>query len=206
MSSVSPVVLRGAGAAAWVQNSLKNGDGLSALALREVHLASGVHTSLLPPTQDLENLNFNEGGMASVQSANDGLADMLERIAQVTALGLVVENDLARRLDPSLSKLSLPVAYLDDRVLHWRLLSYDDPAACVDLIRRGATGYPTNGFFVEAQAMHGLSNHGEVDESWCRRAVHSVVSIVTTAFDAESFVLWLRADLASEVRLGSDGP
>lgn len=206
MTAVSPVVLPEAGAAVWIRSCLENGDGLSALVLQEIHLDVGVHASLLPPTPDLKNLDFNEGGVVSVQSANEGLAEMLRRIASAKPLGLVVENDLARRLDPALPNLSLPVAYLGDRILHWRLLSSEEPIVSVELLRRGASGYPTNGFLVEAQALHGLSNHSEVDESWCRRAVRSLVGIVTTAFDAESFVLWLRAELASEVGLGAGGP
>jgi hypothetical protein len=47
----------------------------------------------------------------------------------------------------------LPSAYHGDRVLHWRTFSGGTAALAVEALRRGATGYPGNGFLVDAQRL-----------------------------------------------------
>ena len=108
-----------------------------------------------------------------------------------------MESDVARRGDPGLDD----VAFVGDRVLRWVEWNCD-PVAMVGLLRRGASGYPTNASGCRSRAASlGLTAGPQLRPAEPGRIVQSTCALVVSVYEtADRWALGLedveRVDLA----------
>lgn len=104
---------------------------------------------------------------------------------------VVVEDDLARRGDPHLEG----VAFVGDRAIRWLELG-EDPSLVAQLVRTGGSGYPLNAFVCGSGAGDlGLISDRVLSTEAVSVVARSVTTIISSAFDAESYVLLAVEDL-----------
>ncbi len=143
----------------------------------------------------MRHSRFDEGGMARTHMAQAGLAQYLDALASRRAQCAVIENDLARRTDPQVGK-PIPTASLGDRVLHWCDLGDRTDADCIDIFRRGASGYPLNAFVtIKSSVDLGLTDGQAAAGDVPRQIAESLLAVIVAAFDAESFLVWTADNL-----------
>ena len=98
---------------------------------------------------------------------------------------LVVEDDLARRGDPSVLGAA---AYVGDRVLRWRAI--DDGRRAEELLREGSSGYPLNAFVIaENVGSSILSANAAISSQQVAQLARSVSIVIAAAFDGEAYLV-----------------
>jgi len=175
-------------AADWVRDSLAQG---SEFSIRVARRLSDLPQAIVigPPLGDSQVLDGHGRGISQVD-ADVVLDRVVDALALTGVKTLVVEDDLARRGDPSLHG---QVAFVGGRVLRWADLSR---AKASRLVRTGASGYPLNAFVCRADAISlSLTPERELSEADAVALAHSVCAVVTSVYDAESFVILGAADL-----------
>lgn len=174
----------------WFESSLRQGFDLSDVVLAKHAVASGTFFALVPEDFARSRLDFAVGGVVRQESAQAGLSVLLEHFREDGAQCVIVEDDLVRRMDPAVYRRKEPMAFLGDRVIHWCDLTANIGEA-VETIAGGASGYPLNGFVTTRSSMDlGLADRQQVPAGLSARVAESLVAVICSAFDAESFVVW----------------
>ncbi len=176
----------------WLRYSLIQGDVISPQALKIVEKRQGHSYTLAPDTVDPARLaKPHEGGVIGTRSAREGLAVVLDTLAEHGAACVVVEDELHLKRDPKpdLDGL-LPTAFVGERVLHWSNLTGGTEAAVI-VLHRGSHHYPLNAFVTSASEDElGLVNSADLDCDIAGAVVRSLVAVIVAAYDAESFIIW----------------
>ena len=179
----------------WAQISLSEGAGLSEAVRSSVHWGSGHFYALAPSSwQQPSGLNLAHGGVVGTADASQALVSVLHKVAADSEACLIVEDDLRRPNDPVMETLPFPWASIDDGVVHWCDLSASSDEDITATIRRGASGYPLNAFVVlqPCQSL-GLAPGAHLGSPLADDLASTVAAIIVSAFDAESFLLWVQA-------------
>lgn len=179
----------------WITQSLEQGGPISSAALTSVPLRQGRVYVLVPEESDaLRVLNFEEGGVTQRNLTIATLVRLLGDLALAkSAKCLVVEDDLMRPSDPAVNRRDLPSAFLDEHILHWAELEVNGGGSATSrAIQLGATGYPLNAFVATSTRNQlGLNKLMPVPRGLPNDIVNSLVAMIFSAFDAESFVVWI---------------
>lgn len=176
----------------WLQYSLTQGFDLSAEVLASDFLSTGVALAVVSTGFSRTEFSYATGGVLGMRRARLCLARVLHQLAAYAAETVLVEDDLRRRRDPVASRSGLASGFIGDRLVHWG----DVRSACngaVHVIAQGASGYPLNGFVVSRSAPDlGLVDGQDAPEHLAHDVVSTLIAVVVAAFDAESFLLWVR--------------
>ncbi len=170
----------------WIRGSLAQGSVLAMLMTQCLpKLASA---RMLVPRDALEPtaLGLDNHARGIRASDTDGIAArFLDQLFSEGVATLIVENELARRGDPS---LPVKVSYADDRVLEWAdLESGGDSGA--RLLRSASSGYPLNAFACRRSAPDlGLIAGHQLDSSELDAIVASTLAVLVAVYDGESYV------------------
>jgi len=177
----------------WTQDSLEQGSDLSAAVLAGAFLDRGLFLTIVSDPFARTAFAYETGGVIGQRRARDLLARVLNELgSRSSARAVLVEDSIHRKSDPSASMKGEPSAFMGDRVLHWSDLSEGSTKA-MEVIAWGATGYPTNAFIVDRSSRDfGLNDRQDVPENLAQEVASSLLAIVVAAFDAESFLLWIR--------------
>ncbi|HST68754.1 MAG TPA: hypothetical protein VLI94_03740 [Solirubrobacterales bacterium] len=178
----------------WMVRSLRQGFDLSSAVLAEQPFDKGHFLALIPTGLKTRPLNFAAGGVTQQGASAEALGDFLAKVAGRGAASVVVEHDMARASDPVLVKETEPLALIGERVLHWCDLR-DGARAGAKTIIRGAHGHPLNAFLTKSTSAElGLADRQQIPEDLPRLLVESLVAVVVSAFDGESFLIWIAND------------
>jgi hypothetical protein len=187
-----PVELSAHEARDWLQRSLAGGHQLSAAVLAAAPFDRGRLRALVPSDITADHITkFHEGGVVKGSVADAALAPLLDDLTQSGAACVVVEDDVARRSDPFVARISIPSAFFGDRVVHWCDLEPGSGAAAAKVIRSSAFGYPLNAFVAtKSCADLGLINGRSLGGTLVSAVVGSLLAVIVSAFDNESFLVW----------------
>jgi hypothetical protein len=134
------------------------------------------------------------GRRRRIRASSEALARVLDELVDNGASCVVIENAFALRSDPGLARYTQPAAFTGDNVLHWTELARGTAAAAVDTIWASSSGYPRNAFVVaKSCAELRLADRAQVDENLPDVIVESLLAVVVSAYDAESFLVWTPA-------------
>jgi hypothetical protein len=176
-------------AADWIRHSLDLGSDLSMLVGQRLRALPHAFVGGPGPATG-EGWKFGRG--ISTADADAAVQHLLASMARNGPQTLVVEDDLARRGD---SSLTADVAFVGDRVLRWIALSEGGDAAS-RLLRTGSSGYPLNAFLCDrAPSELGLTAGRLLSEPDTLSVAESVFAVITTIYDAETFLILETADL-----------
>jgi hypothetical protein len=176
----------------WLRHSLGQGEVISPAALKLIAGHEGHSYTLAPEAVDPARLATpDSGGVTGTRSAREGLAKVLEGLAERGAACVVVENDLSLKRDPKpdLDGLLL-TGFVGEKVIHWANLASGTDDAVV-AVHRGASGYPTNAFVTSASAEAlGVVAGADLDSDIAGRVVGSLMAVIVAAYDAETYIIW----------------
>lgn len=177
----------------WLEQSLAAGQTVSAAVLASEPFDSGSFRTFIPAYNRTGQIEFPETGVFST-NASPGLARFLDDLTSECAACVVVEDDLLERTDfPSPARRTVPSAFLGRSVLHWCDLEPKSGRAAAGVIQESSSGYPLNAFVVTKSAAHlGLINGREVLDDFSDRIVVSLLAVVVSAFDGQSFAVWAK--------------
>lgn len=174
----------------WTGSSLAKGGPLSGAVLAAFDLAEGTAYTVLRAGIDAARAKlFARGGIASTRrEAPAVLATLKDKVP--SALGLAVEDDLARPTDPAVRARSWPAVSIDGWLLPWIALGGQDPNELVRFLNTCSSGYPTNAFAldVEPAAVATAAERADVVKS--EQLASHVLAVITAAYDSESFIVW----------------
>ncbi|MGN6276885.1 MAG: hypothetical protein ACTHNP_13285 [Solirubrobacterales bacterium] len=174
----------------WLKKSLQQGFGLSDAVTAMHALDHGSSFALVPEEFTRKPLALAVGGVVSQKAAREGLVDFLVQLRDEGAKCVLIEDDLAGRMDPVVRRSAEPLAFLDDRVIHWCDLT-DNVDEAARTTAEGASGYPLNGFVTTRSSLElGLADRQQVPAELPTQVAESLVAVICSAFDAESFVVW----------------
>ena len=135
--------------------------------------------------------HFREGGIVDVREAEKWLAQELDALASKGAMCLIVEDDLSRATDPGPINDGIPSAFIDDRVVSWHELSPGKGASAFKEVMYVGSGYPRNAFVTSRSASElGLANATQVPNDFPRRVAESLIAVIISIFDDESYLVW----------------
>jgi hypothetical protein len=175
----------------WTEDSLEQGCDLSAAVLAGGFLDRGQFLAVVSDPFLRAAFAYETGGVIGQRHARDLLAQVLNELGSRNARGVLVEDNVHRRSDPSFSIKGEPSAFIGDCVLHWRDFSEGSTKA-MEVVAWGATGYPTNAFIVNRSSRDfGLIDRRDAPANLAQEVASSLLAIVVAAFDAESFLLWI---------------
>lgn len=177
----------------WIERSLARGHELSAAVLATAPLHSGSFLALVPSGFDPSRLtDFDRGGVMASDVANATLARILDEMARQHISCVVVEDDVGRRTDPAIARRKVPSAFIGDRVISWADLDQPDSGtAAAETIAAVSSGYPRNAFVIAKPAVDLALTTGEsLPADFAAKAAASLVAVVVSAFDDESFLVW----------------
>jgi hypothetical protein len=193
MDSPKSVIIDDDVAGSWLSDSLAQGFEISTAVLKTIAFNTGNFRSFIAASDQLCQTNLAEGGVAKSQVAQVGLAQYLDELANGLASCVVVEDDLRRRTDPTVAPHSISTAFIGDRIVHWCELERGTGTDCVDVINKGASGYPLNAFVCKKSAADlGLVDGREAVKDFAGQVAESLLAVVVAAFDAETFLVWGR--------------
>jgi hypothetical protein len=178
----------------WLRYSLDQGEVevISSPALKFIKEHQGHAYTLAPDTVDPARLATpSYGGVIETRSAREGLALVLEKLAERGAACVVVEDEmrLKRHPKPSVDGL-LQTAFVGEQVLHWAGL-VDGAEAAITVLHRGSHGYPLNAFVTSASAQElGLVDGADLTPDIADAVVRSLMTVIVAAYDAETFLIW----------------
>lgn len=176
----------------WFKKTLE-GSPL-ALALSE-RLALQGRAVALVEDGSIAGLEDLQWGKQIRQSTGDELARrLLVVLYGQGAQTIVVESDTQRRGDPHVTG---QVAFIGDRVLRWAPITEVSRVA-VALLASGSSGYPLVACVSQLDGDElGLAPGSDVSPASVDRLAQSTVALFASAYDAETYVVWLvtRADV-----------
>jgi len=167
----------------WVRESLSQGSRLAALIAQTIdRLPSAV--VLAAPSYTGEGRLVIDGrgrGLPSFE-ADSAAQEMLQRIVELGAATLIVEDDLARRGDP----ISGQAAFVGDRLIRWTPI-VGDCAAASRLLRTGSSGYPLIAFgCFGVPSSLGLVADGELSLKTQEHIAAATHAVIVSMWDAEA--------------------
>jgi hypothetical protein len=170
----------------WVRRSLEQGSSLAMLMSQ--HLGSLTFARLLVPAVGGQFI-LDDRGRGIPQRDSDAIVRALFQCLGPDVLkSLIVEDDLARRGDPSLGS---DVAFVDDRALRW--CDMDDAVAAGALLREGSSGYPLNSFGCRASpAELGLAGGRTLVDVDKERIIDSTELVIVSVYDAEAYLVLMK--------------
>jgi hypothetical protein len=178
----------------WLRYSLGLGEVevISPAALKFIKECQGHAYTLAPETVDPARLATPRwGGVITTRSAREGLAKVLEGLAERGAVCVLVEDEAnwKRYPKPSLDGL-LKTAFVGEQVIHWASLAGGADDAVV-AVHRGSGGYPTNAFVTSTPAEElGLVDGADLNHDVAGPVVGSLMAVIATAYDNETFLIW----------------
>jgi hypothetical protein len=178
----------------WLRYSLGQGavEVISPTAVKFIEQHPGHAYTLAPATVDPARLaKPREGGVIFTRAAREGLAPVLEKLAERGAACVVVEDDMRLKRDPkpSLDGLLL-TGFVGEQVLHWAALEGGTEDA-ITVLHRGSLGYPTNAFVTSASAEElGLVDGADLDHDVAGPVVASLMAVIVAAYDNETYIIW----------------
>jgi len=176
----------------WLRYSLGQGEIVSPAALKFIVEHEGHSYTLAPETVDPALLATpGSGGVIKTRAAREGLAKVLEGLAQLGAACVVVENDLRLKRHPeaNLDRMLL-TGFVGERVIHWASLAGGTDDAVL-AVHRGASGYPMNAFVTSASAEAlGLVDGADLDPDIAGPVVGSLMAVIVAAYDNETYIIW----------------
>jgi len=160
--------------------------------LQTAPLRHGRIRAIVPANTPLPlRIDLDEGGIVKAAAANGILAGLLEDMIVSGATTIFIEDSALRRGDPALARADTPVAFLGDKVIRWCELRPGSGSAAVRAVRAGSSGYPLNAFVTGSSATSlGLVDGTAVPNGLASQVVNSLLAVVVSAFDAESFLVW----------------
>lgn len=176
----------------WLERSLAAGHELSAAVLAAAPFDRGRFCTLVPSDLVANRVTkFHEGGIVETSVADAALARLLGDLVTEGGSCVVAEDDLLRRSDPAVARRTVPSAFIGNHVVHWCDLVPGSGAPAARALRASASGYPLNAFVVTRSAADlGLVTGRSLSEDFTSDVVGSLVAVVVSAFDAESFLVW----------------
>jgi hypothetical protein len=172
-------------ARSWVEDSLLQG---SVLACGLVGSLDGASYWLLGAGSVdgdvFTDPDFERSGGFAAEEVERDLSAAVDSLAALGALGLLVEDDSARRGDPVRRG---PVAYVGDRMVRW--CAIDDTERVSALLRSAA--YPLNAMVVSRDPVELACTQGhDLEVSSVNGAI---MALIVAAFDAETYLVTLLA-------------
>jgi hypothetical protein len=180
------VPIRPAIALPWIGDALEGSSLQLATSPRLNNPGRAIVLIRDPLITDLED--FAQGRRLDSGEIDELARRLLALLQAEGAQTIVVEHDLQRRGDRHASG---QVAFIGDRVLRWAPLT-DDSQAAITLLRRGSSGHPLCALVSELDE-DGLGLGAGVDLSplGVDRLARSAVALFVSAYDAESYLVWL---------------
>lgn len=182
-----------------LQTSIENaGLTLTKLLLGTGLLDTGSVSAILPSGNDGSGMeDYWRGGVASLGRSETVIKR--EIVSQVVSNGegvVVAESAALRCSDPIIqSRKRVPRFCLGDEVYYWARLS-GGPDAVDDAMRYAASAWISNGL-VSSLPGDSPAPGSSVDLELIRYLAANVTMVYTSAFDSESFVLWIREPAAT---------
>jgi hypothetical protein len=191
---------------AYIKTELSFGHQLSKLIARELDLAGGLVTTLLPEGYEGDLYDFKSGGkfakpvaepvrirggvMVPVSNSQEHLVREINSLrTKIGRTGLVFEDYYARRDDPWLKRSRLNTAMLGDNVYH--TISPTDPIELVaETLRRiSAPPYSLAVFsrFLPKKLSAGCAEWSSQDMDMIAR---DACGLIFGVYDGESYLLW----------------
>jgi hypothetical protein len=169
----------------WLRSSLSLG-GEIASAVHALNSSDprGQYFVIAPAGASPVRLGHPEqGGLTNASHADERLSTYIDHLKRLDVRTLFVEDDLRRKGDPALSQFKSDWFEVAGRVVHWRDITVISSADAVNAIRAGASGYPLNAFIAATQPTN-------EDTVLPQRIAASLLSVIVSAFDGESFLMW----------------
>ncbi len=171
----------------WLHSSLSQGKVIAQKVNTALDTLNG-RVRVLVPTRGLSvTIDPREGGWVRSDQANVALASVLSETHSFQSAYLYVEDDLRRPGDPALYRTGLKWFSIGSAIIHWCDVAVEPPLEVVRCIRRSSSGYPLNAF-VASVAPPG--DRIQSDDDFAEKIVSSLLAVIVSVFDAESFVIW----------------
>jgi len=175
----------------WLRYSLEQGFDVSAAVLDAGFIDKGRGLAIVSTEFQRAPFEFFHGGVLGTDTSRECLGRILVDGTFGLIGSLLVEDDVRRKGDPWIGRIKPPSAFIADRVLHWANPN-TGIGNVVEVIHHGGFGYPLNAFLVtKSSADLGLVDSEEAPEDLPRQVVSSLLGVVVSAFDNESFLIWL---------------
>jgi hypothetical protein len=175
----------------WLERSLAAGFDVASAVLAAAPFNSGRFTTFIPASASMSQVQFPDHGFVGETVGNAGLSQHLDNLARKSAACVVIEDDILERNDRQPDDMTIPSVFIGDGVIHWSNLKPGFGAAATKAVREGAFGYPLNAFVVAKSAADlGLVNDRSAPEGFADEVAKSLLAVIVSAFDAESFLVW----------------
>jgi hypothetical protein len=175
-------------------------DSDSSRAAVSVLLDSGRVCAIVPSNFTGRPRDLSLGGVIGRNAARHGLVSFLEALTREHGSCVVIEDDVARRSDPHLDDMSVPSAFLGDRVLHWIDLETTSGDRAASAVEESSTGYPLIAFVSKkSPAELGLVANAAAPVDFPDCLADSTMALFVSAFDAESYVILTENDLCLKI-------
>ncbi len=181
---------------AWVRESLTHGRALSKALLATRPIVGGSCFALVP--RGLSLMDLRQGGNVSRAAAKAELAHFLnEQVRARPNATLVVEDELASDTDPSEGRHASWAADGEGGIFYWMELRSGNVAKAPNCLEMSSSAFPTNAFLFSGGIEHlgVLESNRLCDVHKLRHAFQAILrAVITSAFDAESWVIWIPPD------------
>lgn len=178
-------------AQSWLRYSLEQGFDVSAAVLDAGFIDRGRGVAIVSDEFQRTPYEFSHGDVLGTTASREYLGHLLVKGELGPADAVLIEDDVMRKGDPWIAKIEPPSAFIGDRVLHWADLGKGIDSV-LEVIHRGAFGYPLNAFLVTKSSTDlGLVDGKEAPEPLAQKVVSSLTAVIVSAFDNESFLIWL---------------
>jgi len=193
-AELRPIEVPRCESASWMEESLQQGFDISSAMLAALKLEQG-HFFVLAPDNFARNpLRFAVGGVTKTGLAEEALSNVLDEMCSKGAQSIVVEDNLMEATDPVVAKRDEPLAFVGNRILHWCDLQ-NGGNICARTVMLGASGFPLNAFVSTCTpAELGLADRKPPADNIPQLILEHLAAVVIAAFDAESFLIWTKAD------------
>ena len=181
----------------WVRESLRRGGSIARRALSVFVSKPGRFSVIAPAEPGFRVGALADGGVIQPSVANMALAKAIEDLGSSGADVLYVEDNLRLPGDRALEENFPHYRLIEGSIVHWQLLSAIDGGEAVRLIRAASTAYPLNAFIGSVRPDTGdLQARDGADLA--AAIASSIVVIVVSVFDGESFLIWDAIERAPE--------
>jgi hypothetical protein len=175
----------------WLERSLAAGFDVASAVLVAAPLDSGRFTTFIPASASMGQVQFPEHGFVGETVGNSGLSRYLDNLTRMGAACVVMEDDILERNDRQPEDMTVPSAFIGDGVIHWSNLKSGFGTIATKAVRESAFGHPLNAFVVtKSAADFGLVDDRQAPEGFAADVVRSLLAVIVSAFDAESFLVW----------------
>jgi hypothetical protein len=191
MTDIKAITVEDEDGCQWVKRSLVEGSDVSTSVLGDISLDRGSFHTFVSSNWVGRELKFAEGGCISSHSADAFLGSALEDLIRDGASCVVIEDDRWKPSDPAIVERTGRVAFIGDHVVHWHDLQPGFGIEAAEAVRKGALGYPLNAFVSTMSAGDlGLVDGEDAPKSFPGAVTESLLAVVVSAFDAESYLVW----------------